>query len=478
MGKLDGNFFHLWPQGLWMLSLLESLPPSMLLACWVPSPRSLPSCSSLKAVVHTLKVLAHSVSLVFEILCYANKRLFDGSNLYYAATLQSTWYTLPVCPPRPKNELRCPSPVPVPAAKGAEPSCPPPRQARGVTTSLLAPLNTSPQGLRLSRVLSQPPGGGGWPPAALLPDAASGSLRPQPGHRLPGRGAPQRQRQQQLPPRPQGPARPQLRPRRLRPGPTAAARPALVPIPLSREITPSRAPPYPSALSPSPFWRVLHGGRRTNSPPPSSLSPTRPPPLSSSPPSAPRFPRRRSGRLRATKRGPSSGGGARRGQGSRGGVIRGRPARRRQRIKRRRRDAELNDLARDPPAQCSAGPVGDDMFHWQATIMGPNDSPYQGGVFFLTIHFPTDYPFKPPKVAFTTRIYHPNINSNGSICLDILRSQWSPALTISKVLLSICSLLCDPNPDDPLVPEIARIYKTDREKYNRIAREWTQKYAM
>ncbi|XP_033049893.1 ubiquitin-conjugating enzyme E2 D4 isoform X3 [Trachypithecus francoisi] len=61
-----------------------------------------------------------------------------------------------------------------------------------------------------------------------------------------------------------------------------------------------------------------------------------------------------------------------------------------------------------------------------------NDSPYQGGVFFLTIHFPTDYPFKPPKVAFTTKIYHPNINSNGSICLDILRSQWSPALTVSK----------------------------------------------
>uniref|UniRef100_A0A8I5U9R0 E2 ubiquitin-conjugating enzyme n=1 Tax=Pongo abelii TaxID=9601 RepID=A0A8I5U9R0_PONAB len=126
--------------------------------------------------------------------------------------------------------------------------------------------------------------------------------------------------------------------------------------------------------------------------------------------------------------------------------------------------SELTDLQRDPPAQCSAGPVGDDLFHWQATIMGPNDSPYQGGVFFLTIHFPTDYPFKPPKVAFTTKIYHPNINSNGSICLDILRSQWSPALTVSKVLLSICSLLCDPNPDDPLVPEIAHTYKADREK--------------
>ncbi|KAG8191818.1 hypothetical protein JTE90_022810 [Oedothorax gibbosus] len=144
----------------------------------------------------------------------------------------------------------------------------------------------------------------------------------------------------------------------------------------------------------------------------------------------------------------------------------------------KRINKELQDLGRDPPAQCSAGPVGDDLFHWQATIMGPPDSPYQGGVFFLTIHFPTDYPFKPPKVAFTTRIYHPNINSNGSICLDILRSQWSPALTISKVLLSICSLLCDPNPDDPLVPEIAKIYKTDREKYNELAREWTRKYAI
>jgi ubiquitin-conjugating enzyme E2 D/E len=71
--------------------------------------------------------------------------------------------------------------------------------------------------------------------------------------------------------------------------------------------------------------------------------------------------------------------------------------------------------------------------------MGPSDSPYSGGVFFLAIHFPTDYPFKAPKVNFTTRIYHPNINSNGSICLDILRDQWSPALTISKGITS-CDL--------------------------------------
>ncbi|XP_039702794.1 ubiquitin-conjugating enzyme E2 D3-like [Pteropus medius] len=117
------------------------------------------------------------------------------------------------------------------------------------------------------------------------------------------------------------------------------------------------------------------------------------------------------------------------------------------------------------------------MFHWQATVMGLNDNPYQGGV-FLTIHFPTFYPFKPLKVACTTKIYHPDINSNGSICLNILRSQWSPALTISKVLLFICSLLCNPNPNDPLVPETAQIYKTDRDRYNRISQEWTQKDAM
>jgi len=144
----------------------------------------------------------------------------------------------------------------------------------------------------------------------------------------------------------------------------------------------------------------------------------------------------------------------------------------------RRIQKEYQDLAKDAPDNCSAGPRGDNMFIWDGTIVGPSDSPYVGGIFNLEIHFPSDYPFKPPKVIFTTKIYHPNINANGGICLDILKDQWSPALTISKTLLSICSLLTDPNPKDPLVPEIADLYIRDRETYNYNARVWTQKYAM
>ena len=143
----------------------------------------------------------------------------------------------------------------------------------------------------------------------------------------------------------------------------------------------------------------------------------------------------------------------------------------------RRIKKEIDDLTKDPPANCSAGPTGDDLFKWSGAIFGPADSPYTGGYFKLQIQFPVDYPFKPPVVTFLTKIYHPNINSAGGICLDILKNQWSPALTVSKVLLSILSLLTDANPNDPLVPEIAHIYKTNRQEFDEKARAYTLKYA-
>ena len=144
----------------------------------------------------------------------------------------------------------------------------------------------------------------------------------------------------------------------------------------------------------------------------------------------------------------------------------------------KRINKELQDLEKDPPTNCSAGPIGEDLYHWQATIMGPTETPYEGGLFFLNIHFPADYPFKPPKINFKTKIYHCNISQAGSICLDILKDKWSPALTINKILLSICSLFSDCNPDDPLVPEIAQLYRKNRSQHDANARELTMIHAI
>lgn len=139
---------------------------------------------------------------------------------------------------------------------------------------------------------------------------------------------------------------------------------------------------------------------------------------------------------------------------------------------------ELKDLETDPPGNCTAGPVdGSNLFLWSGHIVGPTESPYEGGLFQLRIEFPTDYPFRPPTVTFVTKIYHPNINSAGVICLDILKDQWSPALSIAKVLLSVSSLLTDPNPRDPLVGDIARQYESNRAAFLATAREWTLRHA-
>ncbi|KRH92494.1 Ubiquitin-protein ligase [Pseudoloma neurophilia] len=139
---------------------------------------------------------------------------------------------------------------------------------------------------------------------------------------------------------------------------------------------------------------------------------------------------------------------------------------------------ELADMLRDPPENCSAGPVSDEEpDKWEATIIGPVGTPYQDGVFKLEIYFPPNYPYTAPKVVFKTPIFHANIK-DGAICLDILTStKWSPALTISKVLLSISSLLADPNPSDPLDKTAADLYKKNRPLFDQTAKDYTRKYA-
>jgi len=144
----------------------------------------------------------------------------------------------------------------------------------------------------------------------------------------------------------------------------------------------------------------------------------------------------------------------------------------------RRLQKEFKEIEKDPPVVgCSAGIIDENIMHWRATLFGPSDSPYQGGVFNLDIVFHDNYPFKAPSIKFLTQIYHPNINTYGEICLDILKDKWSPALTISKTLLSISSLMTDPNPDSPLSSEAAHLYKTNREEYNRMVRDWVTKHA-
>ncbi|PPS16723.1 hypothetical protein GOBAR_AA03856 [Gossypium barbadense] len=210
----------------------------------------------------------------------------------------------------------------------------------------------------------------------------------------------------------------------------------------------------------------------------------------------------------------------------------------------RRIQREMSELNADPPPHCSAAPKGDNLFHWVATIIGPPGerlgylydsgrekinsailissllfiflgTPYQGGIFFLDITFPSDYPFQPPKrvlvgtqgsdiykVIFKTCIYHCNIDAAGNLSLDILKDSWSPALTISKVLTAIRSIFSNPDPcrqckvcrmsyavimlkiwlfflmtDSPLTSGVARLYLADKAKHDEIASEWTLRFA-
>uniref|UniRef100_UPI00397EF931 ubiquitin-conjugating enzyme E2 n=1 Tax=Salmonella sp. s54836 TaxID=3159673 RepID=UPI00397EF931 len=111
---------------------------------------------------------------------------------------------------------------------------------------------------------------------------------------------------------------------------------------------------------------------------------------------------------------------------------------------------ETQKLMTEPCPGINAVPYQDNSRHFHVVIDGPKDTPFEGGKFKMELFLPEDYPMTAPKVIFRTKIYHPNVDNLGRICLDILKDKWSPALTVFTVLLSIQALLSAPNPDDPL----------------------------
>eukprot|EP00310_Coccolithus_braarudii_P024329 CAMPEP_0183340330 /NCGR_PEP_ID=MMETSP0164_2-20130417/6915_1 /TAXON_ID=221442 /ORGANISM="Coccolithus pelagicus ssp braarudi, Strain PLY182g" /LENGTH=227 /DNA_ID=CAMNT_0025510447 /DNA_START=15 /DNA_END=699 /DNA_ORIENTATION=- len=128
---------------------------------------------------------------------------------------------------------------------------------------------------------------------------------------------------------------------------------------------------------------------------------------------------------------------------------------------------ETQRLLSEPVTGISATPYQDNLRHFNVIISGPGSSPYEGGIFKLELFLPEEYPMAPPKVRFMTKIYHPNIDRLGRICLDILKDKWSPALQIRTVLLSIQALLSAPNPDDPLANDVAEHWKRDEPEAKR-----------
>jgi ubiquitin-conjugating enzyme E2 D/E len=145
----------------------------------------------------------------------------------------------------------------------------------------------------------------------------------------------------------------------------------------------------------------------------------------------------------------------------------------------RKLQKELVTFQKSEDTTITARPKGDDLFKWTATIAGPAGTGYEGGTFFLDIVCEADYPFTPPKATFTTKVFHPNVNENGGICLDSLKAdQWSPSMSIQTILMGIQSLLAAPTAESPLNVEAGTLLKTDKAAYDKKCKEWTQKYAM
>jgi len=143
----------------------------------------------------------------------------------------------------------------------------------------------------------------------------------------------------------------------------------------------------------------------------------------------------------------------------------------------KRIEKETQKLSSEPPPGVSATPAVDNYRYFQVVMAGPQGTPYDAGTYKLELFLPEGYPMEPPKVRFLTKIYHPNIDKLGRICLDVLKDKWSPALQIRTVLLSIQALLSSPEPDDPLDATVADHFKNNRDEAEQVAKQWNQMYA-
>ena len=130
---------------------------------------------------------------------------------------------------------------------------------------------------------------------------------------------------------------------------------------------------------------------------------------------------------------------------------------------------DFKQMTADAPKGVSAAPVGDDLFHWSAIVLGAEGTCWEGGVWKLRMNFKADYPQKPPEVRFQSKVFHPNIFPDGQICLDLLSSGWSPSYDVSTILLAIQSLLAEPDthstPEGGANPDAEALFVRDRQGY-------------
>jgi ubiquitin-conjugating enzyme E2 N len=116
--------------------------------------------------------------------------------------------------------------------------------------------------------------------------------------------------------------------------------------------------------------------------------------------------------------------------------------------------------------------------YFDVTIAGPPGTPFEGGIFRFELFLPEPYPLEPPKVRCLTKIYHPNFDKIGRMCLSTLKAEWTPALNIQTTLLSIQALLCESNPADPLDTAVADQWTKNRAQAEATARQWTRQFAV